>query len=171
MKKQYKGGDGSSKKAVAYETYGYSLGTDPRSEALKYQTNSDSTQNNLNNTHGGRKKRISNKKKKGGDGSGKKITVPAPSNPGPQVSPQNSTSASIQNNTAYLTNSMNAKNDHYATLNSGGGKKLRKINISRKRSFNRRKKHYKRRRTRRSGVKKKCRGFKGGGTPLWGCLS
>lgn len=168
MKKLYKGGDGSTQKAVSYESYGYSLGTSPRDEAVKFQNKSNFTQNNLNNTHGGRKRK-SYKKSRGGDGSGKKITIPAPSNPGPQVSPQNSTSASKQNNTAYLTNSMNAKYDIYATQKSGGGKKLRKINISRKKSPYRRKKNLKRRKTTRLGVKKNRR-LKGG-NPQWGCLS
>ena len=125
------------------QTYGYdSGGTSQRSNALAYQTSMNSSQNSLNSTHGGTRRRRNHK---GGSGTGmsEKTTIPQFASTGPSVSPYDANQASQNGNQSSLTSQANSTYDCWATkrCNTSGGSK--------------------RQRRRRGGDKQK----------LWGCYS
>lgn len=181
--KNKKGGSGNYKintadlLPVPHVVNGYEYGNDARNNALGFQNNQDTMQNNLNQTHGGKKTR---KNRKGGGGSPtlrpKTATVVQFPQVGPQVSSvTNANTASVNNNNTKVIGLNNATNDWYAYDTEiptvGGSRKMKKNKKTRKvkkvkkvkKGGKNKKSVRKSRRTRRAGTNPS--------TTKWGCYS
>ena len=139
------------------QSYGFDHGSSPRTNATNFQSSQNATQQNLNNTHGGAKKR------RGGSATSrpKSLDVPQFSQQGPAIGPQDANNTSVATNTSSVAGTVNATNDCYATnscATKGGSRK--KYRAGRKGRVKRRC---------MSGGKRTRRG--GSRRVLWGCMS
>lgn len=130
---------GSNLSAVSVKSFGFEHGSNPQENAKEYMNAQNNKQNALNNTlHNG-----------GSNG----IVVPQFAQVGPNVSPQNGNSVSIDANKNLIANQNNAKYDCHATnscpVTVKGGRRHKKY----KRTKRILKKHVQRKKTYRKHKK------------------
>ena len=138
---------GSNLQSAQVQSYGFTPGSNsPMTSAHAYTQNMNAKQSGLNKVGGGRYKKMKygemkygkmkyGKMKYGGDNGS--VTVPQFPQSGPNVSPVNSNSSSIQNNTTSIATKNNAAGDHYAfenTPTTGGSRRrtMRRKSMRRK---------------------------------------
>ena len=150
---------GSNLQSAQVQSYGFTPGSNsPMTSAHAYTQNMNAKQSGLNKVGGrGYKKMKYGKMKYGGDNGS--VTVPQFPQSGPTVSPVNSNSSSIQNNTTSIATKNNAAGDHYAfenTPTTGGSRrrtmrrKSMRSNSMRSKSKSKKSKRSKSKRTKKS---------------------
>jgi hypothetical protein len=122
---------GSNLQSAQVQSYGFTPGSNsPMTSAHAYTQNMNAKQSGLNKVGGRRYNQMKygkmkyGKMKYGGDNGS--VTVPQFPQSGPNVSPVNSNSSSIQNNTTSIATKNNAAGDHYAfetTPTTGGSRR------------------------------------------------
>jgi len=118
---------GSNLQSAQVQSYGFTPGSNsPMTSAHAYTQNMNAKQSGLNKVGGRRYKKMKYGKMKYGGDNGS-VTVPQFPQSGPNVSPVNSNSSSIQNNTTSIATKNNAAGDHYAfeTQPTTGGSRRR----------------------------------------------
>jgi hypothetical protein len=117
---------GSNLQSAQVQSYGFTPGSNsPMTSAHAYTQNMNAKQSGLNKVGGRRYKKMKYGKMKYGGDNGS-VTVPQFPQSGPSVSPVNSNSSSIQNNTTSIATKNNAAGDHYAfenTPTTGGSRR------------------------------------------------
>jgi hypothetical protein len=117
---------GSNLQSAQVQSYGFTPGSNsPMTSAHAYTQNMNAKQSGLNKVGGRRYKKMKYGKMKYGGDNGS-VTVPQFPQSGPNVSPVNSNSSSIQNNTTSIATKNNAAGDHYAfenTPTTGGSRR------------------------------------------------
>ena len=117
---------GSNLQSAQVQSYGFTPGSNsPMTSAHAYTQNMNAKQSGLNKVGGRRYNQMKYGKMKYGGDNGS-VTVPQFPQSGPNVSPVNSNSSSIQNNTTSIATKNNAAGDHYAfetTPTTGGSRR------------------------------------------------